>query len=73
MRAHEVEEQLDRLVQEAAYANMPFLRIIHGKGTGALRQVVRDYLHSSPYVGSFQTAPLNQGGDGVTVVSFKAE
>jgi DNA mismatch repair protein MutS2 len=71
MRAHEVEESLDRIVQEAAYGNLPFLRIIHGKGTGALRQVVRDYLQTSPLVASYQTAPQNQGGDGVTIATFK--
>lgn len=73
MRAHEVEEQLDRILQDAAYGNLPFLRIIHGKGTGALRQVVRDQVQASPYVASFQTAPPNQGGDGVTIVTFKSD
>jgi DNA mismatch repair protein MutS2 len=71
MRAHEVEEVLDRVIHDASYSNLPFLRIIHGKGTGALRQVVRDYLQASPLVASYQTAPLNQGGDGVTIATFK--
>jgi DNA mismatch repair protein MutS2 len=71
MRAHEIESVLDRIVNEAALGNLPFLRVIHGKGTGALRQIVRDYLQASPLVASFETAPANQGGDGVTIATFK--
>jgi DNA mismatch repair protein MutS2 len=46
---------------------MPYLRIIHGKGTGALRQVVRDYLRTSPLVVGAESAPDQQGGEGVTI------
>jgi DNA mismatch repair protein MutS2 len=73
LRAHEVEDMLDRVISDAAFSNLPFLRIIHGKGTGALRQVVRDFLQTSPLIAAYQTAPQNQGGDGVTIATFKSE
>ncbi len=52
-------------------ANMPFVRIIHGKGTGKLRQVIREALRAHPNVRSFETGTDKEGGDGVTVVKFK--
>lgn len=67
MRAVEVDGVLDRALNDAVLAGMPFLRIIHGKGTGALRQVVRDYLRASPLVVGSETAPDQQGGEGVTI------
>ena len=62
-----VEEYLDR----AARAGLPFVRIIHGKGTGALRRAVRDAIKSSPFTKSFETGQEGEGGDGVTVVKLK--
>lgn len=72
LRVHEVEPTLDRMLNDATLGNLPSLRIIHGKGTGALRQVVRDYLRAHPLVERLETPPANQGGDGVTVATFKA-
>jgi len=69
-RADEVPPELDRYLHDAYMANMPFVRVIHGKGTGALRQVVRDELSTNPLVSSFHTAPTQEGGDGVTVVEL---
>ena len=69
-RADEVPPELERYVQDAYMANMPFVRVIHGKGTGALRQVVRDELATNPFVSGFHTAPAQEGGDGVTVVEL---
>jgi DNA mismatch repair protein MutS2 len=51
-------------------AGVPWVRIVHGKGTGVLRQIVRERLGSYPSVTSFRTGENNEGGDGVTVVSF---
>lgn len=62
-----VEEYLDR----AARAGLPFVRIIHGKGTGALRRAVRDAIKHSPFTKSFETGQEGEGGDGVTVVKLK--
>ena len=69
-RADDVPPELDRYLHDAYMSNMPFVRIIHGKGTGALRQVVRDELSTNPLVSSFHTAPQQEGGDGVTVVEL---
>jgi DNA mismatch repair protein MutS2 len=70
-RAAEVEAMLDEYLEEAYRAGMPFVRIIHGKGTGALRKVVRDILAEHPAVASQETAPANQGGDGATVALMR--
>jgi DNA mismatch repair protein MutS2 len=67
MRAVEIDRVLDRALNDAVLSSMPYLRIIHGKGTGALRQVVRDYLRASPLVVGAETAPDQQGGEGVTI------
>ncbi len=67
MRAVEVADVLDRTLNDSVLAGMPYLRIIHGKGTGALRQVVRDYLRANPLVAGTESAPDQQGGDGVTI------
>jgi DNA mismatch repair protein MutS2 len=53
-------------------AGMPFVRILHGKGTGALRQAVRQHLTHHPLVRSYATAQANEGGEGVTVVTLGA-
>ncbi len=67
LRVAEVEEALDRYLNDAYLAGLPFVRIIHGKGTGVLRQVVRELLSSHPLVASFAGAPDRDGGEGVTV------
>lgn len=73
LRGWRVEEALlevDRYLNDAYLAGMPFVRILHGKGTGALRQAVREDMGRSPMVKSFASAPANEGGDGVTVVTL---
>ena len=67
-RAEEVIEQVDRYLNDAYLTGMHHVRIVHGKGTGALRQVVREQLNRHPLVKSFTTPPHNEGGDGVTEV-----
>ena len=61
-------EALDRRLDAAFLAGMPFLRVVHGKGTGRLRRAVRQALQSSPYVASFESGLPAEGGEGVTVV-----
>jgi len=68
-RAHEVGDKLERYLNDAYLANLHQVRLIHGKGTGALRQVVRDVLQSHPLVSSFGGGGRD-GGDGVTVASL---
>ena len=70
-RAAEVEEMLDQYLENAYRSGLPFVRIIHGKGTGALRQVVRDILNNHPAVAGHQLAPREQGGDGATVATLR--
>ena len=64
----EVEQFLDRGMRSGEEAAL----IIHGHGTGALRQAIRDYLASSPYIRMFRPGENHEGGDGVTVVALRA-
>jgi DNA mismatch repair protein MutS2 len=67
-RAEEAVEEIDRRLNEATLVGMPFVRIIHGKGTGALRKALRDFLKSHPLVKGVERAPIEGGGEGVTIV-----
>ena len=49
---------------------MPFVRIIHGKGTGKLRELVRGMLKDHPHVASFEEGHQSEGGAGVTVAKI---
>ena len=69
-RAEDALEDLERYLDAAYLAGLPFVRIIHGKGTGRLRQAVREALGSHPHVKSFETGSDNEGGDGVTVAKL---
>lgn len=71
MRAEDALEALERYLDAALLANLPWARIIHGKGTGALRQVVREFLQQYRHLLEFQPADASEGGDGVTIVTFK--
>jgi len=62
--------ELERYLNDAYMSNMPFVRIIHGKGTGALRQVVREELATNPLVSSFKGADSREGGEGVTIANL---
>ncbi len=70
LRAAEAEPLLVRALDDAILADLPHLRVIHGKGTGALRQLVHDVLSRDTRVKRFGFAPANQGGSGVTVAEF---
>ena len=60
-------EELDRYLERAYSSGLLFVRIVHGKGTGRLRDAVRNALKSSPYVASYEEPKDNEGGAGVTV------
>ena len=66
-RVADVEEVLEPYLNDAYLTGLPFVRIIHGKGTGTLRRVVRDMLAHHPLVASFEGAPDRDGGEGVTI------
>ena len=69
-RAEDALDALDRYLESAYLAGLPFVRIIHGKGTGKLRQVIREALQGSPHVSTFESGRDNEGGDGVTVAKL---
>lgn len=61
---------LDRYLDDARLVGLESVRIIHGKGTGALRAAVREYLKGSSYVSAFRDGLREEGGFGVTVVEL---
>jgi DNA mismatch repair protein MutS2 len=65
--------RLERYLDESYRANVPWVRIIHGKGTGVLRRAVREALQAHPLVASFRSGDESEGGDGVTVVYLAVE
>jgi DNA mismatch repair protein MutS2 len=69
-RAEDALDMLDRYLEKAYMAGLPFVRIIHGKGTGKLRQEVRAVLRSHPQVSSFEEGGPKEGGEGVTVAKL---
>ncbi len=73
LRGERVDEMLPRLekyLDEACRAGLPQVRIIHGKGTGALRQAVRQRLDGHPLVSSYRPGDQTEGGNGVTVADL---
>jgi len=62
--------RLDRYLNSAFVAGLPIVRLIHGKGTGTLRQAVREELKNHPLVKSFRPAEREEGGDGATIVEL---
>lgn len=60
-------DELDRYLEKAYRSGLPFVRIIHGKGTGKMREAVRAALKENPYVSSYEEAHDNEGGSGVTI------
>ncbi len=71
-RTDEGLEILERYIERAYLAGLPFVRIIHGKGTGRLRASVRQALRNSPHVDRFEDGEQAEGGEGVTVAFLKA-
>jgi len=72
VRGEEAINQVRDFLDNALMVQHRSLRILHGKGNGILRQVTRDYLRSQKEVRSAKDAPLEQGGAGITVVSFRS-
>ncbi len=69
-RADEVEVLLDTYLNDATLANLGEVQIIHGIGTGTVRQLVRDFLATHPLAKSFRSGNSEEGRDGVTVVTL---
>jgi DNA mismatch repair protein MutS2 len=71
MRVGEIEDIVMHAVDAAVRADLKTLRIIHGKGTGALRERVTEMLRKESRVTNFRLGAWNEGGAGVTVVELK--
>lgn len=71
MRVDEALLMLDRYLDDACTAGLKSARIIHGKGTGALRSAVHQFLSSQPVVAAYRLGEEGEGGDGATIVTFK--
>lgn len=72
-RVEEIGTMVESYLNDAYMMGMPFVRIIHGKGTGALRTVVRDLLRESPVVSKAEAAGSNEGGEGATVAHLRQQ
>jgi len=61
-------EEVKKYLEKAFLAGLKRVRIVHGKGTGKLRNAVHEYLSKVPYVKEYYLAPPNEGGEGATIV-----
>ena len=64
-------EQVDKLLDSAALAQVERIRIVHGHGMGILKKAVADLLKQNPHVEKFYVAPPEEGGSGATIVELK--
>lgn len=71
MTVDEALAALDKYLDDAYLSSLPSVRVVHGKGTGALRNAVNAHLKKSSYVKSFHLAEYGEGDAGVTIVEFK--
>ncbi len=71
MRTEEAIPKVEELVDEASMLNISEVRILHGKGNGILREMIRQYLSISPVVASYEDENIQQGGTGITIVKIK--
>ena len=62
---------LDKYLDDAYLAHLPSVRVVHGKGTGALRSAVHSHLKRLKYVKEFRLGEYGEGDAGVTIVTFK--
>ena len=67
----DAEYEIDRFLDESYIAALPRVRIIHGFGTGALKNFVHHFLKGHPHVEKFGFAPSDQGGQGATIAELK--
>ena len=72
-RALESEFEITKFIDEAYSSGLDRVEILHGKGTGALKKTVQDILKQHPSVSNFYFAPIEMGGDGITIVELSKE
>ena len=73
MSVEEALAHLDKYLDDAYLAHLPSVRIVHGKGTGALRKAVQGLLKRNKYVKSYRLGEFGEGDAGVTIATFKQE
>ncbi|MBD5608027.1 MAG: endonuclease MutS2, partial [Desulfovibrio sp.] len=71
LRASEAVAKTEKFIDKALLSGFSEVEIIHGRGTGALRRELHDFLRSFPPIRSFELAPEDRGGDGMTIVSLR--
>jgi dsDNA-specific endonuclease/ATPase MutS2 len=71
VRPEDVKEAVEAYLEEAHRLGFKALRIIHGRGIGVQREIVRAVLTRTPFVLSYQDAPLEAGGWGATLVTLR--
>ena len=71
MTVDEAVAHLDKYLDDAYLAHVPAVRIVHGKGTGALRNAVQQHLKRCKYIKTFRLGSLGEGDAGVTIAEFK--
>lgn len=71
MNVDEACSELNKYLDDAMLSHLNQIRIIHGRGTGALQKGIHQYLKKLPFIKSFHLAEFNEGGTAVTIVSFK--
>ena len=62
---------VDKFLDDCFLAKIQTARIVHGKGTGALRSGITSYLRGIPYIKEFRLGQIGEGAEGVTIVTFK--
>lgn len=70
-RTDEAVEAVDKFLDDAVMSSLGQVRVVHGHGTGALRQAVAELLKGHPHVARFTSAPQDQGGSGATIVELR--
>ncbi|MCL4511073.1 MAG: endonuclease MutS2 [Bacteroidetes bacterium] len=73
MRPYEIQTSVEKFLDDAYLGGLKQVEIVHGTGTGSLRRAVEQLLKVHPFVVSFRTGELGEGGQGVTVVSLRAD
>jgi len=73
LRADEAVREVESFLDLAFRNGDPGVLVLHGHGTGALKQAVRAYLEDSPYVRMYRPGESHEGGDGVTVVGLRVD
>ncbi len=71
LRADEAVTEAEKQIDAASLAGLPYVRIIHGKGTGALRKAIREALQNNPAIKNLENGKDEEGGEGVTLAHLK--